>query len=235
LAWLVGHVAPEPSDRDHLGGADCAARFLNDHGFDWRTTDLNHVIASPAAVQEPQTYSNAHIRRQREAHARADGYGRHRHFYLHGLMGNLKSALCQSGSGEDFSWLDYGCGKGGFIEEIRKFHLFRTIVGHDPAVEAFRRRPTALYDIVTCLDVLDIVESGFQDRVITDVAAFTRHFAVFDCLTRPKLTGTLRPHPPFYWTERVRRHMDVVETRVEFSGMQDFERAVIIAVPRGAA
>jgi hypothetical protein len=150
-------------------------------------------------------------------------------------MGNLKATLCQTGSGEDLSWLDYGCGKGGFIEEIRKLDLFHIIVGHDPAVEVFRARPTGLHNLVTCLDVLDVVESGCLDRVIADVAAFTRHFAVFDCITKPRLTGTLRPHPPFYWAERVRRHMDVVNTRVEFSGIQDFERAVIIAARRGRA
>jgi len=183
-------------------------------------------------TQKPETYSTSHLRRQREVHARTDGYGRHRHLYLHDLMRYLAAVLRTAKPTGDLTWLDYGCGKGGFIEQIRPLALFDTITGHDPAVETFRARPDRPYDLVTCLDVLDVVEPGFQDAVVADVAVLAGGFAVFDCLTKPKLTATLRPHPPFYWAQKVRRHMDVTETRVEFPGMQDFERALIIAVPR---
>jgi len=183
-------------------------------------------------TQKPDTYSTSHLRRQREAHTRSDGYGRHRHLYLHELMRHLAATLRQAKPTGDLTWLDYGCGKGGFIEQIRPFGLFGTIVGHDPAVEAFRARPTGLYDLVTCLDVLDVAESNYQDALVADVAALTGGLAVFDCLTKPKFGSSLRPHPPFYWTEKVQRHMDVTATRVEFPDMQDFERAVIIATPR---
>jgi len=184
-------------------------------------------------TQPPQTYSSAHIRRQREAHARADGYGRHRHIYLHDTMRRLAAQLRQTRPIGELSWLDYGCGKGGFIEQIRPLALFTTIAGYDPAVPAFQARPDGRHDLVTCLDVLDKVETGFVDAVLTDVAAFTSGLAVFDHLTLPKLGSSLRPHPPYYWTQLVRRHMDVVETTTEFPGMQDFERAVIVAAPRG--
>ena len=133
------------------------------------------------------------------------------------------------------SWLDYGCGKGGFIEQIRPLGLFAAITGYDPAVTAFRARPTGTYDLVTCLDVIDIAEPRYLDALLQDVAGFTAGLAIFDCLTRPKASSTLRPHPPFFWAAIVRRHMDVVETRVEFPDMQDFERAVIVAAPRKAA
>ena len=130
------------------------------------------------------------------------------------------------------SWLDYGCGKGGFIDQIRPLGLFETIGGYDPAVDAFAARPAGRFDLVTCLHVLDVVEPRFLAAVLDDVVAFTGGLAVFDLLTMPKPTSTLRPHPPFYWTHLVRQHMDVVESNVEFPGMQDFERVVIVASPR---
>lgn len=185
-------------------------------------------------TQKPQTYSSAHLRRHRDAHARTDGYGRHRHLYLHALMQQLAARLRQSGPARDLTWLDYGCGKGGFVEEIRPLGLFASITGHDPAVEAFRARPEGRFDLVTCLDVIDVVEPQFLDALIADVAAFTGGLALFDCLTMPSPAGGLRPHKAFYWAQFVRRHMDVLETRVEFPGMQDFERVVLLAAPRPA-
>jgi hypothetical protein len=132
----------------------------------------------------------------------------------------------------DLSWLDYGCGKGVFIEQIRPLGLFTTITGYDPAVEAFQARPETPHDLVTCLHVLDVVETRFLDAVLADIAALTGGLAVFDIITRPKASSALRPHPPFFWSQHVGRHMEVVESSVEFPGMQDFERAVIVAAPR---
>jgi len=176
----------------------------------------------------PDTFSSSHIRRQREAHAKADGYGRHRHLYLHDTMRRLARQL------QATSWLDYGCGKGGFIEQIRPLGLFGTIVGYDPAVDAFAARPEGRFDLVTCLHVLDAVEPRFVDAVLADVVSLTGGLAVFDLLTMPKASSTLRPHRPFYWTHLLRKHMDVVEDIVEFPGMPDLERVVIVAAPRPA-
>ena len=130
------------------------------------------------------------------------------------------------------SWLDYGCGKGGFIEQIRPLGLFASITGSDPAVRTFEARPDCRHDLVTCLHVLDMVEPRFVDAVLADVATLTGGLAVFDVLTMPKPSSRLTPHRPFYWTQLVRRHMDVVESTVEFPGMQDFERVLIVAAPR---
>jgi hypothetical protein len=80
--------------------------------------------------------------------------------------------------------------------------------------------------------VLDIVEARFLGNVLNDVAALTGRAAVFDCLTRPKPDGGLRPHPPFFWSYLVSQHMNVVETTTEFPGMEGFERVVIQAAPR---
>ena len=147
----------------------------------------------------PRTFSSGHLDQQRIRHARADGYGRHRHLYLHDTIRALAHSLTASRP-DGVTWLDYGCGKGGFIGEIRPLGLFATITGYDPAVATVRTRPAATYDLATCLDVIDIVEAKYLDAVLRDVAAFTAGLAVFDCLTRPKAESTLQPHAPFYWT-----------------------------------
>lgn len=190
--------------------------------------------AHPAA--EPlKTYSDAHLRQQKDAHAREDGYGRHRHLYLHDTMRQIAAGLRQSGQTRDLTWLDYGCGKGGFIEEILPLGLFATIRGYDPALDAFASRPERRFDLVTCLDVLDVVEASLLSNVLNDIAALTGRLALFDCLTRPKFGSQLRPHPPFYWSYRVGQHMNVRETKTEFHGIEGFERIVIQASPRGPA
>ena len=112
--------------------------------------------------------------------------------------------------------------------------MFTYTIGHDPAVTTFRARPSRTYDLVTCLDVIDIVEPKYLDAVPLDVATFTAGLAVFDCLTRPRPDSPLRPYAQFYWTHRIQQHMDVVKTQVEFPGMEGFERAVIVAARAGS-
>jgi methyltransferase family protein len=189
------------------------------------------LLLSAEVAPTPTTFSSTHVRRQRERHTRTDGYGRHRHLYLHGAMRRLAAELREGDAAAPLSWLDYGCGKGEFIEQIRPLGLFATIVGYDPAIETFKTRPEGRYHLVTCLDVLDVVEPRFLAAVIGDVAALTGGLALFDCLTRPK-PGTLKPHPPFYWSYLVVQHMDMRQTHVEYPGMEGFERAIIIAAPR---
>jgi 2-polyprenyl-3-methyl-5-hydroxy-6-metoxy-1,4-benzoquinol methylase len=183
----------------------------------------------------PRTFSAAHLQRQRDAHLRADGYGRHRHLYLHARMAQFAERLRHARPGCRLRWLDYGCGKGEFIEQIRPLGLFDEIAGYDPAISSFAQKPVDSFDLVTCLDVLDTVEPRYTDAVLAHVAALSQGMAVFDCLTLPKRGTRLAPHPPFYWQMVIQRHLDILETIVEFAGVQDFERAVILAAPRPAA
>jgi hypothetical protein len=108
---------------------------------------------------------------------------------------------------------------------------FSRIAGYDPGVEAFEAAPVGRFDIVTCLDVLDATEHRFRDAVIENVARFTNHRAVFDCLTKPKPKSGFAPHPPFYWISLVQKRMPVIKTEMHFLGLDGFERAVIIARP----
>lgn len=177
-----------------------------------------------------RTFSERHRELCRLKHRRSDGYGRHRHLYLHDAMRRLAQGVADALPARGTTLLDYGCGKGRFIEEMRRLRLFSEISGYDPGIGEFGRRPEGRYDIVTCLDVLDTVEARFVDAVLDDIAGLTRIRALFDCMTRPPPTE-FPSHPPFYWRQVVERRMHVVETRVEFPGMDRFERAIVIAEP----
>jgi SAM-dependent methyltransferase len=177
----------------------------------------------------PGTFSRDHLEEQRRAHAVSDGYGRHHHFYLDEVMRDL--ATRAGGIGE-VTWLDYGCGKGTFIERVRPLGLFSAIAGFDPAVAEFAARPVVPADVVTCLDVLDTVEPQYREAVLREIAGVTRHFAVFDCVTRPKRGGRLLRLAPGFWAKFVGRVFDVVEQRVEYAGMEGLERVVLVAAPR---
>lgn len=52
--------------------------------------------------------------------------------------------------------LDFGCGKGVFVDELNK--LSYDAVGYDPAVDKFKNFPTGFYDAILCTDVLEHLE-----------------------------------------------------------------------------
>ncbi len=178
-------------------------------------------------MTNPAAISPQHQRRCRTKHAQSDGYGRHRHLYLHDTMRALAATVAAE-RGRPATLFDYGCGKGRFMEEMRGLGVFGEIAGYDPGVATFETLPNAQYDIVTCLDVLDAAER-FVDGVIADVARITAHTAVFDCLTKPAPKSGFKPHPSFYWVRLVAKTMRVEKTEMHFLGLADFERAVIFA------
>lgn len=129
------------------------------------------------------------------------------------------------------SLLDYGCGKGQFIDEMRKLNLFAEIAGYDPGFAKFEVAPDGQYDVVSCLDVLDAAEKRFLDTIVADIAARTSGFAVFDCLTQPAPKSGFAPHPPQYWCNIIGNRMKIANVALHFPGMAGHERAVIVAKP----
>jgi hypothetical protein len=186
-------------------------------------------VADP--VGRLRTYSAEHLRWLRNKHAHSDGYGRHRHLYLHDTMRELAGELAVS-RGCKPTLLDYGCGKGQFMEEMRKLDIFAEIEGYDPGFADFEIIGERRYDIVTCIDVLDAAEKRYIDAIVTDVAQRNAGVALFDCLTKPLPKSGFEPHPPHYWHEFVRRRMDIVSLALHFPWMNGYERTVIVAKPK---
>lgn len=186
-----------------------------------------------------RTYSDAWLQRHRETHARHAVFGTHRHPYLRKTIERLARAT----TGEERpSLLDYGCGKGVFLREMRQSGQFRHVMGYDPAVDAFRQRPAQVYDIVLCLDVLDQTEDEFVEPLIEDVAQFAGRFAVFDVITVqvPELAH-LNPRSAETWGELIGRRMVIDEMIVRAATEQELregacpERVIVVGSPSRAS
>ena len=67
--------------------------------------------------------------------------------------------------------------------EMTRLRLFRFIRGYDPAMAAYKARPSQTNDVVTCLDVLDQLEDDFVEAAIKDVAQFTDRLALLNVIT----------------------------------------------------
>jgi len=186
-----------------------------------------------------RTYSDAWLQRHRETHARHAVFGTHRHPYLRETIERLARAT----TGEERpSLLDYGCGKGVFLREMRQSGQFRHVMGYDPAVDAFRQRPAQVYDIVLCLDVLDQTEDEFVEPLIEDVAQFAGRLAVFDVITVqvPELAH-LNPRSAETWGELIGRRMVIDEMIVRAATEQELregacpERVIVVGSPSRAS
>jgi 2-polyprenyl-3-methyl-5-hydroxy-6-metoxy-1,4-benzoquinol methylase len=193
-------------------------------------------MATVPRIRPIRTYGEAWLDRHRRTHATHAVFGTHRHPYLRDTIARLAAA---AGGAERPSLLDYGCGKGVLLREIAASGLFRFVRGYDPAVDAFKARPAQLYDIVLCLDVLDQIEDEFVEPIITDVAQFTRHFALFDVITRqvPALEH-LNTRSDETWREIIGHHLRIDDVTVRQSTAEELaegacpERVIITTEPR---
>lgn len=182
------------------------------------------------------TSSESWLERHRATHARHPEFGTHRHPYLLEIIHAMAQELSST---EKPSLLDYGCGKGVFLNEMAATGWFRFVRGYDPAVQAFKARPAQPYDLVICLDVLDQLEAEYVEPVIEDVAQYTRGLALFDVITvqTPSLAH-LDPRPARQWESLIGARLQLDETIVRPSSEEELragacpERAILIARPR---
>lgn len=182
-----------------------------------------------------RTISDEWLARHRDTHQRHPAFGTHRHPYLLDTIGGIAARLTGA---EKPSLLDYGCGKGSFLDEMARTGWFRAVRGYDPAVEAFAVRPRQSYDVVLCLDVLDQVEDAFVAAVIADVARFAARIALFDVITvQTPALAHLQPRSAATWQELIGRGMHLVQSTVRVSSPEEIragacpERVVVLAEP----
>lgn len=85
------------------------------------------------------------------------------------------------------TWLDYGCGGGHLVKNIRKLHLKRPlfISEYDPAIPGKDIKPTGRWDLVTCIDVLEHVEQPSLADVLADLNRLTAGILFAVISTRP--------------------------------------------------
>jgi 2-polyprenyl-3-methyl-5-hydroxy-6-metoxy-1,4-benzoquinol methylase len=191
----------------------------------------------PPPIRPIRTIGAAYLNAHRDTHARHASFGTHRHPYLQDTVRHLALAFAGAERRKP-SLLDYGCGKGAFIDEMQVLGAFAAIVGFDPAVERFATRPDRRYDIVTCLDVLDQVEDAYVDAVIEDVAQLTGATAVFSIITKQTAAKAhLKSRSALLWHQIIQGRLRVVSTMIRTAAPLEFaqgaaqERAIIVAAP----
>ena len=189
-------------------------------------------------IRAIQTYSSSYLRRHRNTHAKHAVFGTHQHHYLRGHIQELVRVLTGAGKVTP-NLLDYGCGKGVFLDEMRKLGIFGQAAGYDPAVSRFSNRPDRVFDLVTCLDVLDQVEDEFVPAAIEDVAQFTGSLALFSIITKqsPKFVH-LQPRSAAVWDLLIGQQMKVLSNEVRTASAWEIanegacpERVIIVAAP----
>jgi 2-polyprenyl-3-methyl-5-hydroxy-6-metoxy-1,4-benzoquinol methylase len=67
------------------------------------------------------------------------------------------------------SILDYGCGKGHFIEYAQANFPGVRVEGFDVASEKYAKLPDGKFDMVVCLDVMEHVEFGALSNVLSEI------------------------------------------------------------------
>lgn len=90
------------------------------------------------------------------------------------------------------SALDYGAGKGAHYADVSEFDgktleqaLGFEVAKFDPAVERFAARPTTVFDLVWCTDVLEHVPEEDIAYVLADIASFATKAVFITVATYP--------------------------------------------------
>lgn len=83
--------------------------------------------------------------------------------------------------------LDYGCGKGLPYKafNLRQLWSVDDIQLYDPGVPQYQTKPTGLYDMTLCMDVMEHVPEENVDDVLEEIAKYTKKVAVLSISTRP--------------------------------------------------
>lgn len=114
------------------------------------------------------------------------------------------------------SYLDYGCGKGNLIEDIRTRKPQLAIFGYDPVTAP--DMPAAA-DFVTCNDVLEHIEPDLLDNVLEHIASLIRErglLVISQRLANKTLADGRNAHlivkPTAWWMQRLSKFFaEVVE------------------------
>ena len=95
-----------------------------------------------------------------------------------GLTDNMESAIKALSKQNVKSILDYGTGKGNFVQSLRKTLGSQYVIdGYDPAVKEWSKKATGKYDIVTCIDVLEHLEYDTIDKILCEIRDSTKLFS----------------------------------------------------------
>lgn len=125
--------------------------------------------------------------------------------------------------------LDYGCGKGTISDNVSG------VTNYDPAIPEYAEEPSAPYDLVLCVDVLEHVEEQHVDEVLDDLKAKMIVAGFFVISIRPacaKLPDGRNAHitvrPQEWWMRKLKFRWPDVRIVTE---KENDHFAVIVQIP----
>jgi methyltransferase family protein len=111
--------------------------------------------------------------------------------------------------------VDYGCGKGGLKEWLRRYSPAE-VTNYDPCIQEFSARP-APADLVVCTDVMEHVEPTYTDCVLADIQKLAVKAVFFNISIREALkvlpdgrNAHINLKPAEGWFDAVRDYFDIV-------------------------
>lgn len=111
--------------------------------------------------------------------------------------------------------LDFGCGKGGLVRELRRMLPDVVIHGYDPAISEFDVIPLKQYDMVACLDVLEHLDQNSYQEELGSIHALNPRWLFCNISCRPAmavLPNGQNAHTllrsPRWWKETLLAHFE---------------------------
>lgn len=83
------------------------------------------------------------------------------------------------------SVLDYGCGKGHFLEHLKNKYGHLKVEGYDVANPEYSKLNVGQYDLVTCFDVLEHVEFNAMGAVLSEIYEKTSRWFICSIANYP--------------------------------------------------
>lgn len=123
-----------------------------------------------------QTITDDYARLNREMHETREDYGAGGWRYVQKVL-DLRDEL------ECDTVLDWGCGKGALKQALGSPEW---VIEYDPAILGKDERP-APADLLICTDVLEHIEPGLIDNVLTEIVRLTAKAAFLVIATRPAI------------------------------------------------
>lgn len=127
--------------------------------------------------------------------------------------------------------LDYGCGKGFILEDLKNTYPNTQCFGYDPAVEEYKNIINDAFDCVFSNDVLEHIEPKFIDSVLEHINAVSLKYVWLRIDTMParkKLTDGRNAHliqeNQEWWTNKINKFIqgEIVFSQLDKKGKLDF-------------
>jgi hypothetical protein len=111
--------------------------------------------------------------------------------------------------------LDYGCGKGNVMNEVKTIYPNMQLQGYDPAVDVYSALPNQTFDLLYSTDVLEHVERDQIDATIINLAQLTDKimYHLIACYPAKKFlpdgrNAHLIIEKPEYWRNKFKTILD---------------------------